>query len=210
MSDVIKKVLVFGGIAFICLLIVSAVVDSVSPRKYCANYMNVQKATVTERQYDSDDRKCYLKLYVPLLNIPPDHLWVEVRREFYDRHREREDVGVLLGNYDVFKLKRQFVLFGKKTYRYEENFWGVENVYDTYDEAVAANPYTKFTTKGVLKQKLTGRSGQLYFVLDCDGKPVKAVVEKAMFDKCSEGQAFDADFESLGDFTRFVGMKAAR
>jgi hypothetical protein len=209
MSHTGKKILVFVGIALICFLIVVAIVDAVSPKKFCANYMNLHKASIMEKQHDPDENRYHIRVYVPGRDIPSDHLWVEVRKEFYDKHRLGDDIGVLLGNYDVFKAKRQFLLFGRKVYEYDENFWGIENVYDTYNDGMAANPYSKFKMKAVLKEKKTGRSGQLYFVFDCEGKPVKAAVGREMFDKCREGQTFDGQFETLGNFTRFVGFTAS-
>jgi hypothetical protein len=195
---------IVAAILFFCLFVVILIVNSNSPRVIYLNSITVEPAKIAEKN-DEDGR--YIRLEVPRLDAPQEVMWTQVDNAFYDKHRVGDEVGVLLGNYDVYKPGREFWLFGNKTRKFEKTSWGIENVYDNLDLAKKANPQEKFEVDATVKDKQVEKSGLKYMLLDAKGKVVKAVVTDDVFNSTNTGQTLKCEFESTGDYVRFLGVK---
>ncbi|MHB8170802.1 MAG: hypothetical protein ACYDG6_04575 [Thermincolia bacterium] len=125
-------------------------------------------------------------------------LWIEVSQDFYSSHYTGEQVGILLGQYNEYDKKMEK---GKTYLRYKRQVWGVEEIYNSLREAEAANPVKKFSTTG----KVVGKE-QGVLVLDLDGKKARSVVEKELYDRVQVGDTVKGRFESIGEFTKFLGI----
>lgn len=198
---IVFAVLIFGLIGFGIFKIYEANI----PRVIFLNYVSPSEATIVEKVDDSG--KLYIRVEVPNLSAPPDNMWVQVNREYYDKHNKGDRIGVLVGNYDVFRPGRQYGIFGKKTRKFEKTEWGIEEVYDNFDMAKLANPYKKYEVKGTVKDKKTTKDGFCYLLIDANGKSVKANVDKAIYDKYNVGDSVYCEFESYGDYVRYLGLK---
>ncbi len=75
------------------------------------------------------------------------------------------------------------------------------------EEGRTANPVSQFAMAATLQKKKTLKDGSLIFILDAQGRKIKTTVARADYDKYSEGQNVDCEFESTGDYTRFTGFK---
>ncbi|MCE1246962.1 MAG: hypothetical protein LWY06_09975 [Firmicutes bacterium] len=193
----------FLSLVFI-IFIIMLIVESESPRAIYLNSLTVESAKIAEK---NDEEGRYIRVEVPRLDAPQEVMWVPVDPAFYDKHRVGEDIGVLLGNYDVYKTGHEYWLFGKKTRKFEKTSWGIENVYDNYDMAKKANPQETFEADGVVKDKTLDKSGLKYLLLESNGKTVKAVVTDDVFNNTNAGQKLKCEFESTGDYVRFKGLK---
>ena len=152
----------------------------------------------------------YLRLDVPGINANPDDMWVEVQDDFYNRHSPGDQVGILVGNYDVFLATAKFSADSNRklvSRKFEKSAWSIEEVYESLEEAKAANPAKAFSMPLVLKEKRVSKNGAYYFLCDSEGKTVKAVVTKDIFDKYQKNQTLTGEFESLGDYVRFIKLQ---
>ena len=178
-------------------------IDDNAKRDYLLNDLKVSRATIAETNCDSEgvSNKYYVRVKVPDINANPDDLWVEVTNDFYSKHYMSEQIGILIGNYDIYKVTNDL----KK--KYEKTAWGIEEIYDTYDAANQANPYKKFNLTTVIKDKKNSKSGKMYFTLDAKGKTFKTPITKEVFDKYEVGQEIEGEFESLGEYVKFLQLK---
>ena len=151
-------------------------------------------------QMDNSE-KPWIRVSVPGLENQPD-LWIEASQDFYNAHRLQDWVGVRLGKYDKFAAKKQD---GKKYRRFEFQVWGVEEIYNSLADAQADNPVQRYSTPGKVVGKEV-KDHRSYLILDLEGKRAKTVVEKSFYDRVQIGDTVRAQFESVGEFTRFLGV----
>lgn len=186
---------------FIVGLITWAIVADSMPRNYYLKEVRVLEASIAERSVE--EGKHYLRLSLvsssQSVYISPDDSWIEVKPEFDAKHGLGSQVGVLLGNYDVFKKR-----LGAAGQDYERNIWGIEDVYDSFAHAQQANPVKKFTGEAVLQKKKETKDGGRYMVLEKDGRTFTLKVETALFDKYRVGEKPRCEFESIGDLVKLV------
>lgn len=82
----------------------------------------------------------------------------------------------------------------------------MEEIYHTLTDAQAANPLQSYTAPGKVVGKEV-KAGRSYLILDLEGKRAKTVVEKPFYDRVKIGDTLRARFESVGEFTRFLGVE---
>jgi hypothetical protein len=205
MAKVIVILLVVGVIA----LAAGTILEENRPRSYMCNSIQVLDGGIMERVQD-DDGKYWMRIYAGVNYSNWDKLWIEVSKEFYDRHSINQRIGVLVGDYDIFRTGREFFFFGPEQRRYEKSAGTVENVYDTLADAREANPTKSYTIPGIIKSKKATKDGTCFFILDAQGKTVKATVSKVDYAKYGEGQTINCTFESTGDFMRFQDIETPR
>ena len=189
-------------VAVVALLILGIRALTIEERYYLKN-LEVCKAVIVEMNNEEGD---YFVRISPdystiksVLNISTDNLWIDVTSDFYIRKKVGEEVGVLLGNYDIFKGK----MFGKGQ-NYKGNISGIENIYMTYDEAMQANPYKKFTAQALVNKKKITKDGKLFLVVNYDQRTFNIEVSKEVYDKYNKGQQVQGEFESLGESIKLL------
>jgi hypothetical protein len=192
-----------GSVVFFTVLILFSIAAGITPRNSYLKEIKVIQGNVLERS--SENYKYYIRvnnLYsdsnsVIAINDP----WIEVTAEFFASHGANSEVGLLAGNYDIFKAK-YFGLFGKKGQTYEKSEWIIDEIYNNYDAAVSANPSKKYTAMAnVVKKKITG-DGAAYFVLDTEGRQLSVPVSLETYGKYSAGSKVNCEFEAIGDFVK--------
>ncbi|MCX7920598.1 MAG: hypothetical protein N3B21_01030 [Clostridia bacterium] len=199
--------LVIGSIIIGIILIIIGIINANMPRNYYLKDINVSRATIVQREIDTDTNKYYVKLSEDSSSSPKvsfdsdDDRWVEVNFGFYSSHLPGGTVGVLLGHYDVFRDK----LFSKGL-KYQKSIWQIEEIYDSLESAQEANPKKKYNAEAELKNKKTLEDGSMYFVLESEGRTMKSKVSKELYDKYSVGQKVECEFEAIGDIVKLLSI----
>lgn len=167
--------------------------------EYLLREVEIQEATIVEM--DSSE-KPWVRVSGQGLENQRD-LWIEVSPDFYNAHHVQDQVGVRIGNYDQFAVKKSE---GKKYRKLKSQVQAVEEIYNSLSDAQADNPVKRYTTPGKVigKEATNDRS---YLILDIGGKRAKTVVEKSFYDRAKTGDTLKAKFESIGEFTRFLGVE---
>lgn len=203
--------LIANYIGVLLFFIIAAVViwsmyDENRARDYYLSDLRISQAVIAEK--DGSTGKNWLRLDIPGIDANPDDLWIEVNNDFFFQCAAGDNVGVLLGKYDVFLADAKFSTKGKLiNRRYEKTAWSVEEVYKSMQEAEDANPKESFTVPLTLKEKKANKYGAQYFILEANGKNVKAAVNKQVFAKFDKGQKINGEFESIGGYVRFIKLQ---
>jgi hypothetical protein len=199
-----KDLITAGYVVGFILLIVIGILSWVTPKNYYLKEIKVAKATVAETAVE------YGKYYARVINVDSpgvflseDNSWIEVSEDFCNGNRPGKEVGLLIGNYDVFKLK-YFGLFGSVGQKFKGSNWAIEEVYDSFDMAVKENPVKKYNAKAVLTKKKATKTGETYFVIDADGRKVNTQVDKEIFDRYNVNDSIECEFEARGDFIKII------
>jgi len=193
-------------IMLIVLLGFYALLEQSRDRIYMPVSVEVKEATILEMA--SDYSGASMKLYISSIRLSPDDSWMEVQPAFYSAHKKNDRIGVLVANYDVFRCGKEFYITGDRVKLFEKNTWQILTVYNNLEEAQKANTPTTVTMDAVMLRKKAAKDGTLYLIMDAQGKKIKTAVQNADYDKYSEGQTVKCEFEIIGDFTRFIGIKS--
>lgn len=135
------------------------------------------------------------------INLSSDDRWIEVTPTFYVKHKNSDVVGVLLGNYDVFKEK----LIGNEMVL-ERSFWTLDEIYDSLEEAKGKNEYHKYTSLSSIEKKKSFESGNSYFKIKNEDRIFTLKVSKEDYDKYKEKQKIYCYFERYGDFVKLISL----
>lgn len=206
-----KKPLIFGvGLAVLIILIVVLIsLDENTPRNYYMKDLFVTEATILQTSA-GDDNKTY-GIQVQLNNPPKtitleeDNTWVGVDQQFYTSHTAGQHIGVLVCNYDVMKANN-FGLFGEQGQSFEKEMWAVDSAYDSLNAAQTQYPHRQFSGKASLKSKTKLSSGELYFVLEYDGREMTSPVDDSTFSRYNIGDSVSCAFDGYGDFIKTVSI----
>lgn len=187
------------SIAIVALIVFVSVMDGFGKTNYYLKDARVCGAKVEEKS--TNDGKYYVRVSLtenaPGQYISTDSLWVEVKNDFYSGHVFNDSVGVLLGNYDVFKKK--LVGSGQK---FDKSTWGVEEVYDTLEVAKQENPQKTYKAKAQVAKRKVTQSGDAFLVLAAEDRTMTVKVSREMHDKAEVGKEVECEFESIGDLVK--------
>jgi hypothetical protein len=200
-----KAILVILLVVGVMALAAVTILEESRPRAYMCTTIQVVDASIMERTQD-DNGKYWMRVYAGVTYTNWDKMWIEVSREFYDRHQVNQHIGVIIGDYDIYRTGREFYFLGPTMRKYEKNTATVENIYDSFADAREANPTKSYTIPSTIKIKKVTKDGTCFFILDAQGKKVKAAVSKVDYARYNEGQTIDCTFESTGDFVRFQDL----
>ncbi|MDA8235159.1 MAG: hypothetical protein M0Z31_10235 [Clostridia bacterium] len=191
-----KYTILIVGISFLVILafIIYFLLFSTA-KDYRLINLEVREAMIA--QMDNSD-KPWIRVSVPGLENEKE-LWIEVSKNFYNGHYHGQQVGILLGQYNENDKKMEK---GKRYMRLKRQIWGAEEIYNSLEEAKAANPVKKYTSFGKVVEKDQG-----VLVLDLDGKKARSVVEKELYDRIKVGDTVKGRFESIGEYTKFFGIE---
>ncbi|MFZ3172119.1 MAG: hypothetical protein WA118_09075 [Carboxydocellales bacterium] len=167
--------------------------------EYLLQQLEVREAVIVEMD---NSEKPWVRVQVPGLEQERE-LWLEVAPDFYNAHHLQDQVGVRLGNYNKFAVKKSE---GKKYRKLVSQNWQMEEIYNTLADAQGDNVVKTYTTPGKVVGKEAKAEGS-FLLLDIEGKQAKTIVEKSLFDKVKVGDTLQAKFESVGEFTRFLGVE---
>lgn len=164
----------------------------------------------TTLDVDSPIAKYYVKINlvnptVTNVIISDDDSYFEVTHEFYTKHKIGDVVGVLVGNYDVFKGK-YYGWFSNQDQDFEKSIWGFENIFNTKKEADEAYPSKDFKDKALVKAKTITKDGETFFVLVYEEREITFQVTKEQYEKYNENDYVECDFQGIGDFIKIVGV----
>lgn len=194
--------------------IVFLIIDNNIPLYYYLTDMQVREASIGEKSSDNEDSgtlKYYVRVSIPYnsdpsIHVDPDETWIEVTSEYYSKHNTGDKIGILFDNYDVMKPK-YWGMKGKGNQKFKKNVWQIGEIYDTLSDAQEANPHKDFIAKAALKKKGIAKDGTTYFVLDIDGKTLTKKVDRLVYDKYTQGQEVEADFESTGPYIKCLNIR---
>lgn len=196
---------------FVAFFIGPPIVTAVDDMRVRNQYL--KDAFVSEGQIaltTIDSSKYYVKVALMKsannVSLTDDMSYVEVTPDFYNKHKTGDKIGVLVGNYDIFKEK-YFGLFGNQGQYFEKNIWGVENVFDTKQEADQVYPNKEFTDKAQVKTKTASKSNEFFFILSYQDREITAQVTQEQYQKYNENDYVDCDFQSIGDFIKIIDVK---
>ncbi|MHC9541225.1 MAG: hypothetical protein AB9903_17110 [Vulcanimicrobiota bacterium] len=201
----VKKIVVIVAVLLVVCFAVYGIGNSLAGKIYYADSMAVYQAGIMEKSEDGSNY--YVRLCVFGLNVPLNEMWVDVKKDFYDRHKVNDQVGALIGHYDMFKVEKSWLFWGSPVKTYERSFWNIENIYESLDEAQKTNPVAKKVERGVLRKKEMGADNLPYIIVEVGDKKIRYTVSKEDYDSYMDGQTLMAEFETIGDFTRFVGFR---
>jgi len=200
-----KKIIIIAAVLLVVVLAVYGIAGATAGSIYYPDSMGVYQAGIMEKSDDGSNY--YVRLCVLGLSAPMDEMWVDVKKEFYDRHKTNDQIGALIGHYDLFKVSRSLLFWGTPVKTYERSFWNIENIYESLDEAQKANPVVKTVERGVLKKKEIGSDKSPYIIVQVGDKTIRYAVSQSDYDSYIDGQTLMAEFETIGDFTRFTGFR---
>jgi hypothetical protein len=200
-----KKFWAVGSVLFFVLLIAFGIASDNTPRNSYLKEIKIIRATIAEQS--AEDGKFYIRVtdtnQDPIKCILFTDPWVEVSSDFFLKHRANTEVGLLAGNYDIFKA-RYLGLFGEKGQTYEDNSWAVDEVYDSYDAAVSANPSRQFTENALLVKKKITKSGKAYFILNAKDRKFNIPVTREVYERYGVNSTVRCNFEAVGDFIKII------
>jgi hypothetical protein len=207
--DTRQKKKVFGKLIFVLLLVLvlsgvtMAVNNALATRK---SYMkDIKLLSVGIKSKVVEDGKYYIQILPGTdmydIKLSDDDTWIEVASAFYNKHQTSDTVGVLLGNYDVYKEK----LIGNKMIL-EKSYWSLDEIYDSLDEAKSQNAYRKYTAPASIEKKKVFESGNHYFKLKNEERVFTLKVSKNVYDKYNEKQNINCQFEGYGDFVKLISL----
>lgn len=206
-----KIILWCVGIAIVLFIAILVMLDENSPRNQFLSKAFVSEASIAEFYVDDQviPNKSYVRL--SLINsgnntasLTMDESWVEVTNEFFGKHRVRDIVGVLVGNYDVYK-ENFFGLAKGSGQTFEKNVWGIENIFDTLDMANEAYPQKLFNANAQLKKKATAKD-KYFFVFTYEEREMTVEVSSEQFNKYKENDTVECTFEGLGEFVKITKL----
>lgn len=202
-----------GGFNFVYTILIGLVVlgffifgliDDHIPRTQYVKDVKIVHGTIAQAEIDDD--KYYVRVSPNDINfsqqIDEDDEWIEVKPEFYYNDSVGKDVGILVGDYDVYERN----LLGGQ--HFETEYWGVEEVYDDYDSALEANPCKKFAGNATVSKKKTTKDGGTFLVLDYETRRYVMPVSQEMYQKSYVSEQVKCDFESCGDFIKLTEIAA--
>lgn len=138
-----------------------------------------------------------------ITNYNQDALWIETKPEFYKSKYIGSKVGVLAAHVVSYRAK-YFGIFGKRGQKFDKNYWELQHIYPTYEEAIKANPEKEFTADATIKKKKAAVSGNKYFVLEYDGRDFSTQVESQLYNKYNVGKSLKCKFKSIGELVKLT------
>lgn len=204
-----KIILWYSGIAVIILIAILVMLDENSPRNQFLSKAFVSEASIAE--FYVDDQNYPMKDYVrvSLINsgnntasLTMDESWIEVTSEFFGKHKVGDRVGVLVGNYDVYKEKF-FGLSKGSGQTFEKNVWGIENIFDSLDAANEAYPQKLFNAAAQLKKKASTKD-KYFFVFNYEEREMTIKVSSEQFNQYKENDSVECTFEGIGEFVKIT------
>ncbi|KNY26086.1 hypothetical protein [Pseudobacteroides cellulosolvens] len=198
-----KKKNIPKKLIFVLLIIVIAVIaisNATATKKYYLKDIKVASASIRTKAIE--DGKYYIQISSrPDLNIADDDLWIEVTSAYYYKHNNLDQVGVLFGNYDIYKEK----LIGSKM-ALEKSVWTFDEIYDSLEDGKSKNPYRKYNAPASIEKKKAFESGNYYFKLKNEERIFTLKVSKSVYEKYKEKQEIECKFEGYGDFVKLISL----
>jgi hypothetical protein len=188
-------------IAAITFLIIYFIADSFWPRRYYTSDIKLFNTTVAEKQQENG--KYYIRASNTGIDRPisSDDLWFEVKQDFYTKHDTNTPVGISLVQIDAYKTE---LIGGGRVL--ESSTWGVQEIYNSYEEAQQANPYKKYISEATLEKKKETGNGQKFFILKSDDRSYTLKVDDLVYNKYSEKQQIKCTFEAVGEFVKLLDI----
>jgi len=196
-------------LASIVLFIVIAKVNNVSQYEYLKEvFVSEAKILETKTNADSSPQQYFVRL--ELINqsatLEEDQSWFEVNYEFYQKCVVNNKIGVLVGDFDVFKGSI-FAAFGNTTQTYVNSNYSVVDVFDSLDQANEKYPHKTFTADVQITKKTTSTNEGNYFVLTYEEREMSIQVDNDLYNQYNESDKVSCDFDGIGDFVKIVGVK---
>jgi len=202
-----------GGLIFIVVSVVFffviAKMNDVSQYEYLKEVF-VSEAQILEMKTNADSSPqqffVRLKLIDQSVTLKEDQSWFEVNYTFYQKCVVNNKIGVLVGNFDVFKGSA-FAVFGNTTQTYENSNYSVVDVFDSLDQANEKYPHKTFTAEAQITKKTSSTNEGNYFVLSYDAREMSIQVDNDLYNRYIESEMVTCDFDGIGDFVKIVGMR---
>ena len=165
-DKLIKMSIVFL-IASVVLIIVIAKATAVAHYEYLKEVF-VSEAQILEIKTNTDSSPQQYFVRLQLINqsatLKEDQSWFEVNATFYQKCVVNNKIGVLVGDFDVFKGS-VFAVFGDASQTYENSNYSVVDVFDSLDQANEKYPHKSFTADAQVIKTLFYTCAAASFVL---------------------------------------------
>lgn len=205
----LRKWAAISIIAFVILCFTIGKVNDVPQYEYLKEVF-VSEAQIIEVKTNTDSSPQQYFIRLKLINqsveLKEDQSWFEVNSEFYKKCVVNSKIGVLAGNFDVFKGSI-FAGFGNATQTYENSIYGIVDVFDSLALANEKYPHKTFTADAQLTKKTTSSNEGNYFVLSYEEREMSIQVDDDLYNKYKENDNVSCDFDGIGDFVKIVGVK---
>ncbi|MGE5404299.1 MAG: hypothetical protein ACM3PP_05115 [Candidatus Saccharibacteria bacterium] len=131
-----------------------------------------------------------------------DDEWVEVSSDFYNRKYVGQTCVLLLGKCSEMQIEDKD---NKLTIGTDNPTWQILDIYDSVEQAQAANPPVSFTMQAKLLERLKSTGGR-YFAMDAEGREFMVDVAPDYYERFKPGDEFTVKFEGWGDYNHCTGI----
>jgi len=207
--DKLIKMAIIFIIASVVLIIVIAKVSAVAHYEYLKEvFVSEAQILETKTNLDSSPQQYFIRLGLinQSVTLKEDQSWFEVNDEFYQKCVVNNKIGVLVGDFDVFKAS-VFAVFGDASQTYENSNYSVVDVFDSLDQANEKYPHKVFTADAQVIKKTTSTNEGNYFVLSYEEREMSIQVDNDLYNQYQESDMVTCDFDGIGDFVKIVGVK---
>lgn len=191
--------------AVLLMAIIFIILSVTRPQKQFLSQVFVSEAKVAELAADTDSSPTKYYVRIALVNptvssakLTEDTSWVEVSSEYYIKHKTNDSIGVLVGNYDIYKER----LFGGGQ-SFDKNIWGIEDIFDNVQDAEETYPKKSFDSPATLIKKVSDNDRYL-FVVTYEDREISVDVDKEVFDKYSENETVTCSLFGYGDYVKIT------
>lgn len=204
-----KKIGIILIFTTVVLFIVIAKLRDVDQYEYLKGVF-VSEAKILDKKINLNSSAPKYFVRLELVNqkvlLKEDQSWFEVNFAFYEKCKVNNKIGVLVGDFDVFKGSI-FAAFGNTAQTYKNSNYAVIDVFDSLDQANEKYPHKSFTADAQVVKKTTSKNEGNYLVLSYEEREMSVRVDSDLYNKYKESDMVSCDFDGIGDFIKIIGVK---
>ncbi len=208
-----KAVLYGALLLFLLGFFIFGYLEDHTQKKYYINEVFITKALVAETVFEDNAPAIRLDIAEQSENSPfidSDRSWIQITPEFENKIMASStfpaEVGARYASIEEQRLK-YFGFFGNRGYITEGSYWTLDEVYDSYEAALAENPEKRYEGPAVLSKKKAFDNSRFYFVVESDNRKYSLKVDETTFNQFQEGAPLVCAFHAVGELVKVESVK---